>query len=156
MLVVSSMMRPILAYNQQYIILYVTASLKEGLLLSITNSQCENNACTMCSPFLVEIWVWHSHFRAHLTSPHISRELLHTLSMRWVSDIRPPLGFHCIPCISSCLHDDSMVLPQPLERERDSTIVLGGHIWPIVYCNCAYIHVCYYLCSPFSDEYHIL
>ena len=31
-----------------------------------------------------------------------------------ISDIRRPLGFHCMPWISSCLHDASMVLLQHL------------------------------------------
>ena len=32
--------------------------------------------------------------------------------MQEVSDIHPPLGFHCIPCISSYLGDDVMMLHQ--------------------------------------------
>ena len=48
----------------------------------------------MCSPLMVEIWVWQSVYHAHLTSHHISSKLPYLLNMQWVSAIHLPLGFH--------------------------------------------------------------
>ena len=68
----------------------------------------------MCSPFLVDIGVWHLHYHAHLTNHHISRELPYTWAYD-TYDIHPSLGFHCIPYIPSYkLDDDDMMLSQHL------------------------------------------
>ena len=104
----------------------------------------------MCLTILMEIWVWHSHYDARLTSHHISCELPYTLHM--ISDIHPPICFHCIPCVSSYLGDDVMMLPsRSVKALQEPSLmgimrcdwirlgffpfVLGGHNWGINICN---------------------
>ena len=55
--------------------------------------------------------VWVSHHTCH--------ELPYMLSMAQVSDIHPPLGFHCIHCVSSYWIGDAMMLPQHLTFARE-------------------------------------
>ena len=109
----------------QHIIFYVTPSLEGGYYFE-WKLYVKAMRSHMWSPFLVDVWVWYLHYHAYLTSHHVSRELCYELSMQSITYIHHPLGFHCIPCISSHLGDDAIMPPQHLNCVSGFEWVLGS------------------------------
>ena len=66
----------------------------------------------MCSLFLVEIWVWYSHYHAHLISNHIFADYLICWAFKKWYLFSTWFSLHTL--LSSCLCDDSMMLPKQL------------------------------------------
>ena len=81
--VLSFIMRPILTYgSKSTYYLLCDSFLREGLLLIAKTLNVKITHAHKCSPFVVEIWAWHSHYHVRQTSHHISCELSYMLSMQ--------------------------------------------------------------------------
>ena len=127
--------------------------------------------CTfMCSPFLLDIWLWHLHYHAHLTSHHISHKLPFTLA---ISDI-----FILHKVLNACLAyqiwvmmpwyhlNTSLQLWRGVKARWDSemqwicsgifTLYSGQHwglIFAMLYFNFHILTYCHFILSASSNIY---